>query len=157
MVPGHSSQVQKSQPPYEIWPSSAGKRVRLILGSSEGLPYQGFFIVARDIDNGRYVGEFSNLPRLTKHVQCSEGANVSLFFNYFYRFFEKKIILYTFKKKNIFIPWKEKINIFIVFLGKNSDFYRFLKKKTILQIFFFHLEKEREKELQQKYRKIYFS
>lgn len=76
MVPGHPNTArQNSQPPYEIWPSSAGKRVRLILGSSEGLPYQGFFIVARDLDNGRYVGEFSNLPRLTKHVQCSEGFN----------------------------------------------------------------------------------
>lgn len=80
LTPGHpDTQIQNSPPPYQVLPSAGQGRVRLILGSPEGLPYQGFFILAVNVETGELVGEFSNIPSdLTKHVECTPGFRVSL-------------------------------------------------------------------------------
>ncbi|XP_012233897.2 putative ferric-chelate reductase 1 homolog isoform X1 [Linepithema humile] len=66
--------LQSSNPPYQVLPAAGQGRVRLILGSPQGLSYQGFLILARDIDTGEYVGEFTNLPDNAKIVECTEGV-----------------------------------------------------------------------------------
>lgn len=78
LTPRHagSSGIQSSYPPYQVLPAAGQGRVRLILGSPEGLAYEGFMIVARDIDTGEYVGEFVNLPDSAKIVECARGVKV---------------------------------------------------------------------------------
>lgn len=66
---------QSSYVPYQVLPAAGQGRVRLILGSPEGLAYEGFMIVARD-ETGEYVGEFVNLPESAKIVECSPGLKV---------------------------------------------------------------------------------
>lgn len=72
--PGSSQQL--SYPPYQLLPAAGQGRVRLILGSPEGLAYEGFMIYARDIDTGEFVGEFVNLPDSAKIVECIQGVKV---------------------------------------------------------------------------------
>jgi hypothetical protein len=90
-MPRHpDTSLQSSNPPYQVLPAAGQGRVRLILGSPQGLPYQGFLILARDIETGDYVGEFTNLPDSAKIVECTEGikvlsdiTSISLFRNIF--------------------------------------------------------------------------
>ncbi|XP_046610894.1 putative ferric-chelate reductase 1 homolog [Neodiprion virginianus] len=65
--------VQNSPPPYQVLPAAGQGRVRLILGSPQGLAYQGFIMVARDVDTGEFVGEFVSLPDGARVVECTEG------------------------------------------------------------------------------------
>lgn len=67
---------QPSFPPYQVLPAAGQGRVRLILGSPQGLAYEGFLIFARDIDTGEYVGEFTNLPDSARIVECTPGVKV---------------------------------------------------------------------------------
>ncbi|KAL6258118.1 hypothetical protein P5V15_010036, partial [Pogonomyrmex californicus] len=77
LKPRHpGSSLQSSYPPYEVLPAGGQGRVRLILGSPEGLAYEGFMILARDIDTGEYVGEFANLPDSARIVECTQGVKV---------------------------------------------------------------------------------
>ncbi|XP_014608300.1 PREDICTED: putative ferric-chelate reductase 1 homolog [Polistes canadensis] len=76
LTPKHSGgQIQTSYPPYQVLPAAGQGRVRLILGSPQGLAYQGFFILARDVESGELIGEFSNLPDNAKFVECTTGVN----------------------------------------------------------------------------------
>lgn len=68
--------LQTSNPPYQLLPAAGQGRIRLVLGSPEGLPYEGFMILARDIDTGEYVGEFVNLPDSARIVECIQGVKV---------------------------------------------------------------------------------
>ncbi|XP_071560444.1 putative ferric-chelate reductase 1 homolog isoform X1 [Temnothorax nylanderi] len=75
LMPRHpGSYLQSSYPPYQVLPAAGQGRVRLILGSPEGLAYEGFMILARDIDTGEYVGEFANLPDFARIVECTQGV-----------------------------------------------------------------------------------
>ncbi|XP_020280985.1 putative ferric-chelate reductase 1 homolog isoform X2 [Pseudomyrmex gracilis] len=75
LMPRHpDSSLQLSYPPYQVLPAIGQGRVRLVLGSPQGLAYEGFMIVARDVDTGEYVGEFANLPELAKPVECIPGV-----------------------------------------------------------------------------------
>jgi len=77
LMPRHSGKFpQSSYPPYQVLPAAGQGRVRLILGSPEGLPYEGFMILARDIDTGEFVGEFVNLPDSAKIVECMPDVKV---------------------------------------------------------------------------------
>lgn len=77
LMPRHpGTTLQSSYPPYQLLPAAGQGRVRLILGSPEGLAYEGFMILARDIDTGEYVGEFINLPDSAKIVECTQGVKV---------------------------------------------------------------------------------
>ncbi|XP_017875392.1 putative ferric-chelate reductase 1 homolog [Ceratina calcarata] len=71
--PGVSNQ-ESYPPPYQVLPAAGQGRVRLILGSPQGLAYQGFMILARDADTGELVGEFANLPDTAKIVECTRGV-----------------------------------------------------------------------------------
>ncbi|XP_066596553.1 putative ferric-chelate reductase 1 homolog isoform X3 [Prorops nasuta] len=66
-------QLQTSYPPYQVLPAAGQGRVRLILGSPQGLAYEGFIITARDVETGEYVGEFTNLPSSAKALECIPG------------------------------------------------------------------------------------
>ncbi|XP_014234702.1 putative ferric-chelate reductase 1 homolog [Trichogramma pretiosum] len=72
MIPRHKNHLpQESPPPYQLLAARGQGRVRLIIGSPDGSGYRGFFVTARDIDTGEYVGEFNNLPESqAKHVEC---------------------------------------------------------------------------------------
>ncbi|XP_011637244.1 putative ferric-chelate reductase 1 homolog [Pogonomyrmex barbatus] len=75
LKPRHpGSSLQSSYPPYQVLPAGGQGRVRLILGSPEGLAYEGFMILARDVDTGEYVGEFANLPDSARIVECTQGV-----------------------------------------------------------------------------------
>ncbi|KAG7202882.1 hypothetical protein KM043_010030 [Ampulex compressa] len=75
LTPRHpGGTLQTSYPPYEVLLVAGQGRVRLILGSPQGLAYEGFMILARDADTGDYVGEFANLPESAKIVECIEGV-----------------------------------------------------------------------------------
>lgn len=77
LTPRHpGTSPQSSHPPYQVLPAGGQGRVRLVLGSPEGLAYEGFMIFARDIDTGEYVGEFGNLPESAKTVECIQGVKV---------------------------------------------------------------------------------
>lgn len=77
LTPRHkNTSPQTSYPPYQVLPAAGQGRVRLILGSPEGLAYQGFMILARDIDTGEFVGKFTSLPDSAKIVECTLGAKV---------------------------------------------------------------------------------
>ncbi|XP_012256779.2 putative ferric-chelate reductase 1 homolog [Athalia rosae] len=65
--------IQDSPPPYQVLPAAGQGRVRLILGSPQGLAYEGFMLVARDIDTGKFVGEFVGLPDGTHAIECDQG------------------------------------------------------------------------------------
>ncbi|KAH0954035.1 hypothetical protein HN011_008237 [Eciton burchellii] len=69
--PGGSRQL--SYPPYQVLPAAGQGRVRLTLGSPQGLPYEGFLIVARDVNTGYNMGEFANLPDSARHVECTQS------------------------------------------------------------------------------------
>jgi len=69
---------QSSYPPYQVLPAAGQGRVRLTLGSPQGLPYEGFMIVARDVETGYNVGEFANLPDSARHVECTRDMKVFL-------------------------------------------------------------------------------
>lgn len=71
--PGTSKQGAHPAP-YQVLPAAGQGRVRLILGSPEGLAYEGFMIVARDSDTGEFVGEFANLPDLARTIECAQGV-----------------------------------------------------------------------------------
>ncbi|XP_012272303.1 putative ferric-chelate reductase 1 homolog [Orussus abietinus] len=74
LAPIHpGSSEQRSPPPYQVLPAAGQGRVRLILGSPQGLAYEGFMILARDIETGEYVGEFANLPDSAKALECVDG------------------------------------------------------------------------------------
>ncbi|XP_015186206.1 PREDICTED: putative ferric-chelate reductase 1 homolog isoform X2 [Polistes dominula] len=76
LIPGHSGgKIQTSYPPYQVLPAAGQGRVRLILGSPQGLAYEGFFILARDVESGELIGEFNNLPDNAKFVECTNGVN----------------------------------------------------------------------------------
>ncbi|GAB1860968.1 Putative ferric-chelate reductase 1-like protein [Camponotus japonicus] len=75
LTPHHENiSPQTSYPPYQVLPAAGQGRVRLILGSPKGLAYQGFMILARDIDTGEIVGEFTNLPDSARIVECIQGV-----------------------------------------------------------------------------------
>lgn len=77
LTPHHENiSPQTSYPPYQVLPAAGQGRVRLILGSPKGLAYQGFMILARDIDTGEFVGEFTNLPDSARIVECIQGVKV---------------------------------------------------------------------------------
>lgn len=81
LMPRHpDSSLQLSYPPYQVLPAIGQGRVRLVLGSPQGFAYEGFMIVARDVDTGEYVGEFANLPELAKPVECIPGVKVQISF-----------------------------------------------------------------------------
>ncbi|KAK2589300.1 hypothetical protein KPH14_007851 [Odynerus spinipes] len=74
MTPRHTEKAQASYPPYQVLPAAGQGRVRLILGSPQGLAYMGFLILARDFENGELVGEFTNLPETARFVECTTGV-----------------------------------------------------------------------------------
>ncbi|XP_015598085.1 putative ferric-chelate reductase 1 homolog isoform X2 [Cephus cinctus] len=75
LMPRHPGTVaQTSTPPYQVLPAAGQGRVRLILGSPQGLAYEGFMILARDLETGEYVGEFANLPESARHMECLDGV-----------------------------------------------------------------------------------
>ncbi|XP_025160068.1 putative ferric-chelate reductase 1 homolog isoform X3 [Harpegnathos saltator] len=75
LTPRHSGiDPQSSSPPYQVLPAAGQGRIRLILGSPQGLAYEGFMIFARDIDTGDFVGEFTNLPDSARIVECTQGV-----------------------------------------------------------------------------------
>lgn len=75
MTPRHvGEKSQTSYPPYQVLPAAGQGRVRLILGSPQGLAYMGFLILARDLENGELVGEFTNLPETARFVECTAGV-----------------------------------------------------------------------------------
>lgn len=77
LMPRHpGSSLQSSYPPYQVLLAAGQGRVRLILGSEHGLAYEGFMILARDIDTGEFVGEFTNLPDSARSVECTQGVKV---------------------------------------------------------------------------------
>ncbi|XP_012137396.1 putative ferric-chelate reductase 1 homolog isoform X2 [Megachile rotundata] len=75
LTPHHpGTSKQDAHPaPYQVLPAAGQGRVRLILGSPEGLAYEGFMIVARDADTGEFVGEFANLPDSARTIECAQG------------------------------------------------------------------------------------
>lgn len=78
LLPVHpGGSLQNSPTPYRILPAAGQGRVGLILGSDQGLPYEGFIMVARDVQTGDYVGEFVDLPTGTKALECVEGIKVT--------------------------------------------------------------------------------
>ncbi|XP_035740364.1 putative ferric-chelate reductase 1 homolog isoform X1 [Vespa mandarinia] len=75
LTPRHSGgRLQSSYPPYQVLPAAGQGRVRLILGSPQGLAYEGFLILAKDVESGELIGEFSNLPEIAKFVECTPGV-----------------------------------------------------------------------------------
>ena len=89
LMPLHSGGIlQTSSPPYQVLPSRGQGRVRLILGSPEGNAYQGFMILARDIETGDFVGEFTSLPEYARHVECTAGLKVLLVSNYLFMVYD---------------------------------------------------------------------
>lgn len=108
LTPHHeNTSPQTSYPPYQVLPAAGQGRVRLILGSPEGLAYQGFMILARDIDTGEFVGEFTNLPDSAKIVECIQGVKVFdvtlifmiLFYLHFKSFREDKLRIKCYYKQ----------------------------------------------------------
>ncbi|XP_043278671.1 putative ferric-chelate reductase 1 homolog isoform X2 [Venturia canescens] len=74
LVPRHpGGSVQASYPPYQVLAAAGQGRIRLTLGSPQGLPYEGFILVARDTQTGEYVGEFANLPEGAQYLECTPG------------------------------------------------------------------------------------
>ncbi|XP_011498802.1 PREDICTED: putative ferric-chelate reductase 1 homolog [Ceratosolen solmsi marchali] len=74
LMPMHNKAPQTSNPPYQLLPSKGQGRIRLILGSPEGDGYEGFIILARDVETGELVGEFNNLPETSaRHLECTPG------------------------------------------------------------------------------------
>ncbi|XP_015126559.1 putative ferric-chelate reductase 1 homolog [Diachasma alloeum] len=74
LTPRHpDTTATQSYPPYQILPAAGQGRIRVILGSPQGLAYQGFIINARSADTGEYVGEFTNLPDNVKAIECTPG------------------------------------------------------------------------------------
>uniref|UniRef100_A0A0C9QEG1 CG8399_2 protein n=1 Tax=Fopius arisanus TaxID=64838 RepID=A0A0C9QEG1_9HYME len=74
LTPRHpGTAVTNSYPPYQILPAAGQGRIRVILGSPQGLAYQGFIINARSADTGEYIGEFTNLPDNVKAIECTPG------------------------------------------------------------------------------------
>lgn len=71
--------TQGSYPPYEIRAVAGQGRIRLTLGSPQGLAFQGFIINARDVETGEFVGEFVDLPKDIQAIECTPGMNVSYF------------------------------------------------------------------------------
>ena len=78
LMPVHLDKVpQTSKSPYQLLASPGQGRIRLILGSPEGDGYEGFIVLARDVDTGELVGEFNNLPEdSARHLECSPGLKV---------------------------------------------------------------------------------
>jgi hypothetical protein len=78
LMPMHGDKVpQTSNPPYQLLPSKGQGRIRLIVGSPEGDGYEGFIILARDVETGELVGEFNNLPEASaRHLECTPGLKV---------------------------------------------------------------------------------
>ncbi|XP_076645315.1 putative ferric-chelate reductase 1 homolog isoform X2 [Halictus rubicundus] len=76
LLPHHAgSSSQDSYPaPYQVLPAAGQGRVRLILGSPQGLSYEGFMILARDSATGELVGEFANLPESARTIECTDGV-----------------------------------------------------------------------------------
>ncbi|XP_076289953.1 putative ferric-chelate reductase 1 homolog [Lasioglossum baleicum] len=76
LLPRHpGSSTQDAYPaPYQVLPAAGEGRVRLILGSPQGLAYEGFMILARDSATGELVGEFANLPDLARTIECIDGV-----------------------------------------------------------------------------------
>ncbi|XP_015433243.1 PREDICTED: putative ferric-chelate reductase 1 homolog isoform X2 [Dufourea novaeangliae] len=76
LMPRHpGSTNQEAHPtPYQVLPAAGQGRVRLILGSPQGLAYEGFMILARDSATGELVGEFANLPESARTIECTEGV-----------------------------------------------------------------------------------
>lgn len=76
-MPHHpGSKNQTYPPPYQVLPAAGQGRVRLILGSPQGLAYEGFMILARDAETGEFVGEFANLPDSARTIECTQGVKV---------------------------------------------------------------------------------
>ncbi|XP_008208684.1 putative ferric-chelate reductase 1 homolog isoform X1 [Nasonia vitripennis] len=74
LMPLHADKhPQSSSPPYQLLPSKGQGRIRLIMGSPKGEGFEGFLILARDVDTGELVGEFNNLPETSRHLECSAG------------------------------------------------------------------------------------
>ncbi|XP_031831549.1 putative ferric-chelate reductase 1 homolog isoform X2 [Nomia melanderi] len=71
--PGGSNQ-ESHPPPYQVLPAAGQGRVRLILGSPQGLAYEGFMIQARDAESDELVGEFANLPESAQTIECTDGV-----------------------------------------------------------------------------------
>ncbi|XP_076166775.1 putative ferric-chelate reductase 1 homolog isoform X2 [Ptiloglossa arizonensis] len=75
LMPHHpGSKNQTYPPPYQVLPAAGQGRVRLILGSPQGLAYEGFMILARDAETGEFVGEFANLPDSARTIECTQGV-----------------------------------------------------------------------------------
>ncbi|KAG8041873.1 hypothetical protein G9C98_007177 [Cotesia typhae] len=70
--------AQESYPPYEIRAVAGQGRIRLTLGSPQGLAFQGFIINARDVETGEFVGEFVDLPKDIQAIECTPGMNNTL-------------------------------------------------------------------------------
>lgn len=78
-LPQHrNTKPAASYPPYEIYLVPGLGRIRITLGSRQGLAFKGFIINAREIETGNVIGEFTNLPENVQAIQCSPGGlNVS--------------------------------------------------------------------------------
>ncbi|XP_053985037.1 putative ferric-chelate reductase 1 homolog isoform X1 [Hylaeus volcanicus] len=76
LVPRHpgSANQETYPPPYQVLPAAGQGRVRLILGSPQGLAYEGFMILARDSVTSEFVGEFANLPDTARTIECTPGV-----------------------------------------------------------------------------------
>ncbi|XP_058789876.1 putative ferric-chelate reductase 1 homolog isoform X2 [Phymastichus coffea] len=72
LMPQHGKEPQNSPSPYQLLPSKGQGRIRLILGSPQGDGYEGFLILAKDVNTGEVIGEFNNLPEgSARHVECT--------------------------------------------------------------------------------------
>ena len=81
LMPQHGKVGQSSSPPYQLLPSKGQGRIRLLVGSPEGNGFDGFIVVARDVDTGEFVGEFNNLPDTAHHIDCANGKKVCIWEN----------------------------------------------------------------------------
>lgn len=100
LMPIHADKhPQSSSPPYQLLPSKGQGRIRLIMGSPEGEGFEGFLILARDVDTGELVGEFNNLPETSaRHLECSAGLKVSYLFVFFLFFIFDAVCTHTASK-----------------------------------------------------------
>ena len=79
LVPGHGVDSQSSLSPYTLTPSVASaepaQRIKVTLGSSDGSPFKGFIVQARDSNNNEVIGTFFTDEH--KYLTCGKGFSVS--------------------------------------------------------------------------------
>ncbi|XP_034935155.1 putative ferric-chelate reductase 1 homolog [Chelonus insularis] len=61
--------------PYEIRPAIEERSVKITLGSSQGLPFKGFIINARDIATHQIIGKFENITEGIQPIKCEADVD----------------------------------------------------------------------------------